>query len=87
MSQPRRKKTLSDNPLLMRFEEISQQQKKQEEELLASKTRTKKAHPAKFSKKIEAKSEALRQSRLAVSAAMSRGALNNVRSSSKELVN
>ncbi len=86
--QPRRKKTLCDNPLLLRFEEISQQQKKAEDEL---RSRPKKSHPAKFSKKVEtsemSKTEAIRQSKLAVAAALSRGALNNVRCSSKELVN
>jgi hypothetical protein len=88
--QPRRKKTLCDNPLLLRFEEISQQQKKAEDEL---RSRPKKSHPAKFSKKVEtsktsemSKTEAIRQSKLAVAAALSRGALNNVRCSSKELV-
>jgi len=89
--QPRRKKTLCDNPLLLRFEEISQQQKKAEDEL---RSRPKKSHPAKFSKKVEtsktsemSKTEAIRQSKMAVAAALSRGALNNVRCSSKELVN
>ena len=81
MMQPRRKKTLCDNPLLLRFEEISQQQKKAEDEL---RSRPKKSHPAKFSKKVEtsktsemSKTEAIRQSKLAVAAAVLKVMMQN----------
>ena len=74
----------------MRFEEINQQQKKLEEEAAALKSRPKKTHPvlktpAATAHKMESKAEVLRQSKLALAAAISKGALNNVRSSSKEM--
>ena len=72
----------------MRFEEINQQQKKLEEEAAALKLRPKKTHPAlktATAHKMENKAEVLRQSKLALAAAISKGALNNVRSSSKEM--
>ena len=86
--QPRRKKTVSDNPLLKRFEEMNEQQKKMEEQAAELKSRPKKTHStAKTQRKPHAtRSEVLRRSKLALTAAISKGALNNVRCSSKEMV-
>ncbi len=66
---------------------MTQQQKKVEEEAAALKSRPKKTHPvAKTQATTKPKSEVLRKSKLALTAAVSKGALNNVRSSSKEMV-